>query len=479
MTCGGTGVSSFFAFAGKSDVGRKRGNNEDSFGIFADAGMFFVADGMGGGDDGEIASAAVIQAVEKCARALSPTSEGGYAAEDMADAIDHAVNEASDWIFRRADEKRLNGCGSTVVGFCLDRTDPGRALALHAGDSRLYRIRGGSIRQVTKDHSAAEMIGVKDERRVNPIFRGMVLRAVGVAPFVTLEHTPFDVKPGDCLLVCSDGLSRMVSDREIKSIVERNANAEKAVSALVDAANAAGGIDNVTAVLVLVGDLPRPVERLPIPAALVSQDDAETSDANAERSATTDSLTPSSSGAFLPTDDEPTADSGTDGAERDTAVTPESPDMDAKASRVFERRAKRLRLKRKTLRMLAVSGMAAVFAAIALFCFAAVRSHVRKRERVAEEIRGEVERRQEQMRRQERERAEEVRRVAEAERANAERKRKADDDESRRVLERERAHMQAIRDEAEKRSEEEARMRTERRRLEEENRKHRRPLRNE
>ena len=243
-------------YAGLSDVGRKRKNNEDSYGLFPEIGVFCVADGMGGGDDGEVASAATIRAIEMFSKVSPLPPKAGFSKDSMIAGLRSAVNSASSWILKRAQEKGLKGCGSTFVGVLFDPCCPDTAVALHAGDSRLYRIRGRSIQQITKDHSAAELIGAKDESEINPMFRGMILRAVGIQKSVEVDATPFQVKQGDRILICSDGLSKMVSDRQIASIVKGTNTIETAVKELVAAANEAGGLDNITVVLVETGKPP-------------------------------------------------------------------------------------------------------------------------------------------------------------------------------------------------------------------------------
>lgn len=247
---------SHIKFAALSDVGRKRQNNEDSYGTFPQIGVFCVADGMGGGDDGEVASAATVHAVENFAKANPFKPNIAYTKDSLISGIRLAVNSASAWILNRAQEKMLKGCGSTFVGVCFDAGAPDTATALHAGDSRLYRIRGRAIQQITKDHSAAELIGAKDESEINPMFRGMILRAVGVQKSVELDATPFQVRQGDRILICSDGLSKMLADKTISAIVRESESVETAAKALVAAANNAGGLDNVTVVLLEVGKLP-------------------------------------------------------------------------------------------------------------------------------------------------------------------------------------------------------------------------------
>ena len=243
-------------YAGRTDIGRKRKNNEDALGLFPGSGIFCVSDGMGGGDDGEVASAATVKSVEDFCLANPLPVPQTYAIDDLVDGIGKALGEACGWIYRRTQEKNLKGCGATFVGVCLDASNPSVAVALHAGDSRLYRIRGRGIQQITKDHSAAELIGAKNDNDVNPMFRGMILRAVGVQPTVEVERTQLPLKPGDRILICSDGLSRMVSDKKILSIIRANTDPDGAVDALIAAANDGGGIDNITAVLVDVGEFP-------------------------------------------------------------------------------------------------------------------------------------------------------------------------------------------------------------------------------
>lgn len=253
------------SYAAKSDIGRKRKNNEDSFGVFPSLGIFCVADGMGGGDDGEVASAETVRAVETFVSAHPLPVKATFQIGALVAGIRGAVNAASAWIADRAARKHLKGCGSTFVGVCFDAANPAEAMALHAGDSRLYRIRGRTIRQITKDHSAAELIGAKDEREINPMFRGMILRAVGIQPTVDVESTPLPLKEGDRILICSDGLCRMVPDKKILSVVREHAALNEAVDALIATANAAGGVDNITVELLQVGRLPSPLPTVEMP----------------------------------------------------------------------------------------------------------------------------------------------------------------------------------------------------------------------
>lgn len=252
--------------AALTDIGRKRKNNEDSFGSFPCHGVWCVADGMGGGDDGEVASAAVVRSVDAFLSDLPRVSAGAYPASFIARGIVGALGEASGWIYRRTIKKNLKGCGSTFVGIVFDATSPGAALAMHVGDSRLYRLRGKELKQITKDHSVAEMMGTKDENQLNPMFRGMILRAVGVEKAVEVEKTPMSVAKGDIVLVCSDGLTRMLPDKRICEILkDSKGDIGKAAKTLIEEANAAGGIDNITVELIKVGPLPPPVAAIDAP----------------------------------------------------------------------------------------------------------------------------------------------------------------------------------------------------------------------
>lgn len=265
----------------RSDPGLVRGNNEDAFGAFPEAGVFCVADGMGGGDDGAFASAETVAALSEFCGRLHVSPGCGHPASVLSMGISAALNRASSSIARHAAEHGLRSCGSTVVGVVFDATAPDTAIALHAGDSRLYRYRNGTLLRVTRDHSVAELMGIADERAVDRKLRGAIVRAVGVQPAVDLERNTFDVQAGDRIFLCSDGLSRMVPDAALTGILSSVLSAENAVDKMVEAAKCGGGLDNITVVLIDVGELPAPLPVLqddPLPTALEARaaDPAET-----------------------------------------------------------------------------------------------------------------------------------------------------------------------------------------------------------
>lgn len=376
---------SYLRHAARTDVGQKRTNNEDAFGVFHDAGIFCVSDGMGGGDDGEVASAATVKAIGEFCEAHPLPKEGTYQIDDLVTGLRYAVDSASAWIYKRAQEHNLKGCGATFVGVCFDASNPTEAVALHAGDSRLYRIRGRSIQQITKDHSAAELIGAKNEKDVNPMFRGMILRAVGIQSSVDVERTPLPVKAGDRILICSDGLSRMVSDKKLLSISRANADIDEAAAAMIAAANDAGGIDNVTAVLIEVGPLPAPLVAVPLPG-LPIDDDADisrggghpSSDADSSGTADSDSgagfissdgigadesATAANTSATFPSEDSQTRTIATACTESDEpqTITATRDDNHSQTLRAKARRLRRIRFFIRALFVLLLIGVAGNF----------------------------------------------------------------------------------------------------------------------
>ena len=244
---------SYLASAELTDMGRRRKNNEDAVVCLPQAGVFCVADGMGGTQGGEVASKA---AVDTLRQMFTTTPEAPYAVTARASArlVARALNQASRWIKTRADEIGLAGTGSTAVVLAFDRVTPTQAVVLNAGDSRAYCFRDDKLRQLSSDHSVAAAAGVADDKKLPAMFRGVITRAVGLENCVVMEETPVDVAAGDLFLLCSDGLSKMVDDKTISRLLKKNRSADAAGLArlLVDKALAAGGTDNVSVVVVRV-----------------------------------------------------------------------------------------------------------------------------------------------------------------------------------------------------------------------------------
>jgi len=238
-----------------SDIGLHRETNEDAIFNLPSRGVFCVADGMGGVEGGEFASQAAVSALRE---AFSAAGDPGDVSSNRSATL-RAINSANLAIKKHAEENGLGGCGTTVVALVFEHDSPGKAVAYHAGDSRLYCFRSGRLRQITRDHSLAAAAGLKDDASVPAGFRGLITRAVGLSYQVNLEETFLDVRSGDLFLLCSDGLNRMLTDRRIARCIGRNARkpADALARLLVEEANRAGGHDNVSALLVRVLDLPR------------------------------------------------------------------------------------------------------------------------------------------------------------------------------------------------------------------------------
>jgi protein phosphatase len=268
--------------AGLSDVGKQRVHNEDRFILLPEFGVFVVADGMGGHQSGEVASRMAASSIASYFRnghkpgeppslaeaetPKPPSAEPSSSSSPrMADRLRIAVTQANARIFARADDSRIHrGMGTTVVAAAFAK-DAGELHVVHAGDSRCYRIRNGSMVQLTRDHSL-----VSDALLERPdlssqdlayLPKNVITRALGIAPTVDVDVRVVEVKVGDVFLLCSDGLHGLVSDEEIMAIIQDSPVLTEACSRLVDLANAAGGKDNITAVLVRIEDEDEPWSR--------------------------------------------------------------------------------------------------------------------------------------------------------------------------------------------------------------------------
>ncbi len=232
-----------------TDIGLCRENNEDAVLRLPGRGVFCVADGMGGAEGGEVASRAIADALRQTfAAARAPRTLAASARLAAA-----AVDAAGRAIKAFADARGFSGAGSTVLVLAFDPADPARALLLHAGDSRAYRFRAGRLLALTRDHSLAAALGLA-EKEIPARYSGVITRAVGLGDHVELEETPADVLPGDLFLLCTDGLTKTVSDRRLQNLLRKRLDAAlpDLARALVDAALAAGGYDNVSVLLVRV-----------------------------------------------------------------------------------------------------------------------------------------------------------------------------------------------------------------------------------
>jgi PPM family protein phosphatase len=235
------------SFAG-SDVGRTRAGNEDSY--FCGRTVFAVADGLGGHQGGEVASAAAVAP-------LAALDGRGFADPgEAAEALAAAVREANAAILdRAAGDPGLWGMGTTLTAAAV-AGDQQLQLA-HVGDSRAYLLRDGSLDQLTTDHTVVgELVRrgrlTPSQAAIHPE-RSILTRAVGLDPTVPVDlPDPLELQAGDQVLLCSDGLTEAVGDDQIAALLSAASDGDAACRALIDAANAAGGPDNVTVVLLRV-----------------------------------------------------------------------------------------------------------------------------------------------------------------------------------------------------------------------------------
>lgn len=242
------------AIAGSTHVGRIRQANQDAFDRFdnPDRGeiLLVVADGLGGHRGGETASRIAVGTLGQFCL------DGD---EDPPTRLLRATELANAEIHKRASKDRtLKGMGTTIVALLLRQDGP--SYVAHVGDSRLYRARGGEFEALTEDHSVVSLL-IRDgtitteEARDHPK-RNQILRALGVREDIEVEIAPLDLKSGDAYLLCSDGLYGMLPDADLKALVERAPDPHAVVAWMIDAANQAGGTDNVTALFARVDVAP-------------------------------------------------------------------------------------------------------------------------------------------------------------------------------------------------------------------------------
>jgi PPM family protein phosphatase len=237
--------------AGRTDPGRKRRRNEDAFVL--EPPLFAVADGMGGARAGEVAS-----------RLAAAAFREFHEADELApkERVKAIIQEANRRIYdRAASDSNASGMGTTITAALLESA---QVFLGHVGDSRAYRIHEGRLEQVTEDHS---LVGdlmrsgrlTPEEAEAHPQ-RSVITRALGTDPEVDVDVFAVDAGPGDVFLLCSDGLTTMVSDEDILRIVAGAGNLDEAAKALVKAANRGGGEDNVTVVLFALAEAEQPLE---------------------------------------------------------------------------------------------------------------------------------------------------------------------------------------------------------------------------
>jgi protein phosphatase len=263
-----TAVARYTA-AALTDRGRKRASNEDAFGYSVEHGVYLVCDGMGGAAAGEIASSLAVEEVLRHITGRRESANGDSAHNDavqIPQIAQEAVALANEAIHSRGQRNQhLTGMGTTLVGLLAGAPEEDRRVWIfHVGDSRCYRLRQGSFQQCTNDHSFVEeqirMGRMTREEAARSPWRNVITRVLGTQPSVTPDVFETEVEPGDLFLLCSDGLTHEISDQEIQSVLTRaiseagpeSVPLEDLCCRLIQAANKAGGRDNITCILVRI-----------------------------------------------------------------------------------------------------------------------------------------------------------------------------------------------------------------------------------
>lgn len=240
-----------YTVAAVSDVGSKRPSNEDAFGFSAEHGVYVVCDGMGGAAAGEIASSLAVDEVMRLLGSRAGAKDGAEAVP-LAQLAQEALCAANEVIYSRSQRNyKLNGMGTTLVGLVAEER---RVWVLNVGDSRCYRLRNRVLEQITLDHSLVEeqvRLGrmTRFEALHSPL-RNVITRALGTQSQVTPDVFELEAETGDLFLLCSDGLTREISDPLIEALLGLDLSLDEMCARLVNAAKKAGGNDNITCLLV-------------------------------------------------------------------------------------------------------------------------------------------------------------------------------------------------------------------------------------
>jgi protein phosphatase len=229
-------------YAGISDIGLSRPNNEDVWAALPELGFFALADGMGGHQAGEIAAK---EALERLFQSFRPGN-------DPIAALYHAIVEANRTVFEKGrGAKHLHGMGTTL---CCLYWGPKAVIYAHVGDSRIYRFRKGGLQQLTQDHSLYSRLQSlsKSSNDAYP-YKNVITRAIGTAKKVMPEISLTLFEPGDLFLLCSDGLSDALTLQDIEKVIQHSDTLENSASRLIEKAKIKGSSDNITVLLVSNG----------------------------------------------------------------------------------------------------------------------------------------------------------------------------------------------------------------------------------
>lgn len=237
---------------GATDTGCVRANNEDAFAIDEELGLLIVADGMGGHRAGEVASALAVKTVLEVARTVSTPSDAAREPKlsQRARRLEWMVRSANAAVFERSRTSAVEaGMGTTIVAVLVD----GRGMSVaHVGDSRLYVYRAGRLVLLTADHSVIgeQLRGglISPEAAAKSPFQHVLSRALGPESSVKGDVADHALLPGDLLLLCTDGLTKMVNDEDIRHALAAAASPQAIIDRLIQEARSAGGEDNITVI---------------------------------------------------------------------------------------------------------------------------------------------------------------------------------------------------------------------------------------
>jgi len=229
---------------GNSVIGMRRTNNEDAIYINEQKNLYLVADGMGGCNAGEVASSTAISAFVEAME----NAENG----EILDKMISAVTQCNKKVYQKSRENiEFLDMGTTLVAVTIENE---KMFVVHVGDSRVYLFRENNLQQITTDHSyVMELVKIgsitREEAEVHPK-RNIITRAIGIREEVEADTVIEDVKQGDKILLCTDGLSNMVSKGEMTKILIEQCSTEEKVKKLVVLANEKGGLDNISLILI-------------------------------------------------------------------------------------------------------------------------------------------------------------------------------------------------------------------------------------
>ncbi len=245
---GPTGANALILVSGvaRSDIGLRRKTNEDCYLLLPDEPIFAVADGMGGHAAGDMASGLAVDVLSKAFNTCEFDGPVNASHPRRADELVRAVRMANRTVFERAaSEQRLAGMGTTLVAARFSQNKQ-RVYVVNVGDSRCYRIRNGVMHQLTDDHTVGAVLGITGRTA------SQLTRAIGVRPIVDVDLSIDEPQPDDYYLLCTDGLTKMMPDSDIRDIAIGGSDLEHNARHLIDEANARGGRDNVTVILIRV-----------------------------------------------------------------------------------------------------------------------------------------------------------------------------------------------------------------------------------